>query len=62
MVKLRLAAAVALLTAALLGAFGPTAQANSPSCWEEYVACYASGTHPGDCNCIYQMCIGGWCD
>jgi hypothetical protein len=65
MKKLRLVAAVALLTAALLGAFGPAVQAHhNPSCWDEYVACNenpAFPSTPGDCYCFYMMCMHGDC-
>ncbi|HEX2223472.1 MAG TPA: hypothetical protein VHN15_04615 [Thermoanaerobaculia bacterium] len=59
MVKLRLAFAVALLLGV---SFGATADPRyHPQCWEDYVACMETNPFPGDCNCFYQMCIGGIC-
>ena len=63
MTKLRLVAAVALLIAGLLGAFGAPVQANpyAPWCYEDYQQCIASGEDFSICYCYLQMCNGGIC-
>ena len=64
MIKLRVAAGVALLAAGLLGAFGRPAEAGPndyPWCMEDYWACVAQGQDISDCLCYRQMCMGGTC-
>lgn len=62
--RLRLAFAAALLLGTSVGAFANPTEWDAryfPWCWEEYVACMQTNPYPGDCNCLYQMCIGGIC-